>query len=457
MAAPGHLPVPDDPARPAAAAPPSNDDLANATPLSIPGTSTASGFDEATNQIGEPECGWYGGGSVWFSLSPTSDILVRATNSAGWPAAMGTYTATDVTDASTLSLQQCANPGDALVSQLTAGTTYYLRISSPWWGPLSLDVAVSEVAPPANDNRAEAQTIVLDETVTSSTLDATVEDGEAFCDGNASPSVWFDFTAAASATLKLALPSGGRANVYTEPENTAVGCGNAGFLATAGQHYMIQVISAPAGATLTLTLAPNPAPTPWMYNVTGMAGLPVEIYANDTGDPVGLFPTAITWDFGDGTTSTTDPWVARHTYAKDGDYTVTVTSTTSDGRTGSGSLLLPIRTHDIAVVSFTAPTNARVGQSKTFVAGIRNTHYVETANVALYRGGTAGWTLVTQSTVTLPVKPSNKTTSVNLPYLFTSADASAGSVSFKVAVTIYNSEKQTTDNEMVCPPVRVTK
>lgn len=448
-------------APPAYAEPPTNDNFANAETVSVPSSDNPVSFVDATREADEPYCDWYGGDSVWFVMTAPSSGTYRITTATGWPVGVGVYTANSTPDIATLTQVACQPGGDPVLPSLAGGTTYYVQVSAPWsWlGPSSTTMTIEQLLPPANDDFADAQQISLGQTVDVETTAATQEDGEDFCAGTTGNSVWFSFRPATSGTIAVQLPKGGFADVYTGAgfPLDPVSCAVPGFVATGGTSYWIQVVNAPPGSPFTVEAAPAPSPSPWMYNVTGMAGIPVEIYANNTEDPVRLFPTTVSWDFGDGTPGATDPYRVQHTYAKDGDYTVTLTSTTSDGRSGSGILVIPIRTHDVSVVSFTAPTNARAGQSKTFAAGIRNTHYVETAQVVLLRGGPGGWTVVTTSNVTLPVRAANKTTSVNLPYVFTTADAKAGTVSFKVQVSINVAELQTTDNEMVCPPVRVTK
>lgn len=443
---------------PPASAAPGNDNVSDAVPLVVPSSMNAVDFSDATLETGEPTCGPYGGGTVWYQFTPAADARLRITTS-GWPESIGLYAASVPLDAATMLPVDCRPYGDPMVADLVGGTTYYLQLATAPWVPQTSVVSIEVLVPPANDNFADAQVLTLNETVDPATTDASQEPDEDFCAGTSGSTVWYSFRPTSSGTLALSLPQGGFADVYTGTGYPLdpVSCGVPGFVAAGGTQYWIQIVNAPAGSTFAVAPAPAPSPSPWMYNVTGMAGMPVEIYANNTGDPVSLFPTIVSWDFGDGTPGSTDPWRVEHTYAKDGDYTVTLTSTTSDGRSGSGTLLIPIRTHDVSVVSFTAPTNARAGQSKTFVAGIRNTHYVETAQVVLMRGGPGGWVVVTTANVTLPVKAANKSTSVNLPYVFTAADARAGTVSFKVQVYLNVSELQTTDNEMVCPPVRVTK
>jgi PKD repeat protein len=67
-----------------------------------------------------------------------------------------------------------------------------------------------------------------------------------------------------------------------------------------------------------------------------------------SGDPAAVGIASEVWNFGDGTTGTGH--TAHHQYASDGDgdYTVVLTVTTSDGRTASTTLLVQVRTYDVA-------------------------------------------------------------------------------------------------------------
>lgn len=446
-------------APPAAAVPPTNDDLASAATLTVPGSVTAAGFDEATTQTDEPQCGWYGGSTVWYSVQVATDQRVRFRTSSSWPTALAIYTASSTSDLTTLTTLACDSANVPAVLDLVAGTTYYVQVTQSTWNTTPVEVFAAEVAPPANDDFADAAPVVLDTPVSASTTDATNEPDEGYCGWWNGPSVWFAFTAPESKAYVASSAGSGYVSIWTGEGYplTNVACNSYGIAATAGVTYWIQASNMPDWAQLTVSSAPSPAPTVYLSSSAPMAGIPVQFSAYGAEDPAGVSAVTAVWDFGDGTVEPGSLWSAAHTYAKDGDYTVTLTSTTSDGRSGSGHLLVQVRTHDVSVVSFTAPANARAGQTKTFVAGLRNSRYAETVEVALLRGGPGGWSEVTHVTVSLPVKAANKTTSVNLPYVFTAADAKAGLVSFKVQVWLTVPELQITDNEMVCPPVRVTK
>lgn len=157
-------------------------------------------------------------------------------------------------------------------------------------------------------------------------------------------------------------------------------------------------------------------------------------------DPVNSGFASMTWDFGDGTTSN-DLYYTSHKYAANGDYTVTHTVTTSDGRTASASRLISVRTRDISLTKFTRPKDGRVGQQRQFVIGISNKIQPETVHVDLYVSDPSmydGFRLIGSSEQYVPVKSGKKTTDFPFAYTFTEADARLGKVNFKAVAYIVN-------------------
>ncbi|PWK82307.1 PKD domain-containing protein [Lentzea atacamensis] len=73
-------------------------------------------------------------------------------------------------------------------------------------------------------------------------------------------------------------------------------------------------------------------------------------------------PVTTEWDFGDGTIlpPSTDS-SKTYRYAKDGNYTVTVRSTSQDGRTATDTTTVVVKTHDVGIAKFITPASARVG------------------------------------------------------------------------------------------------
>jgi PKD repeat protein len=162
------------------------------------------------------------------------------------------------------------------------------------------------------------------------------------------------------------------------------------------------------------------------------------------------------WDLGDGTTSTA--WTPSHQYAADGDYTVSLTVTTADGRTGSTTRDLQVRTHDVAITKFTVPQSAKAGQTRSVTVDINNTRYPEQVQVELYKSTIDGWQWVGSLQLYVPVRPSNRTTSFAFSYTFTAQDAELGRINFRAVANIVNArDALPTNNEAISLPTKVAK
>jgi hypothetical protein len=163
------------------------------------------------------------------------------------------------------------------------------------------------------------------------------------------------------------------------------------------------------------------------------------------------------WDFGDGATGT--GCCTTHRYAADGDYTVTLTVTTYDGRTASDSRLVPVRTHDVAISRFSVPSSASVNQTRALSVGVSNVRYPDTVQVQLFKsapGSYNGFELVGTLTQLAPVLSKNQTIPFDFSYTFTSDDAAIGKVTFQAIATILGArDAQGADNTAIALPTRV--
>ena len=172
-------------------------------------------------------------------------------------------------------------------------------------------------------------------------------------------------------------------------------------------------------------------------------------------DPAGLGIQSQQWQFGDGATGT--GCCPTHQYAADGDYSVHLTVTTFDGRTGSTTQTVSVRTHDVAITKLSAPTSGRAGQTGTIVVGIKNKRYPETVFVQLLKSVPGGFQFVGVLTQAVPVTSGNSTTGFNFSYTFTAADASIGKVTFKaIAIVVDARDALFADNEAIAPATKVT-
>jgi hypothetical protein len=131
--------------------------------------------------------------------------------------------------------------------------------------------------------------------------------------------------------------------------------------------------------------------------------------------------------------------------------------TTPDGRTGSTSQVVQVRTHDVAIVKIGVPNSAHMGQTIAVNVEVRNTRYPETVQVDLFKGVPGGFQQVGSLTQSVAVRSGNRTTRFPFTYLVTAADRSVGKVSFKAVATIVDHRDALPgDNELTSPPVRVT-
>jgi PKD repeat protein len=227
---------------------------------------------------------------------------------------------------------------------------------------------------------------------------------------------------------------------------------------TQGTTYYFQTadVNGDAGA-LTFTLFVTPPPTAFFFlGPPDRSIFDPMSFTNFSSDPGGVAFQPASWDFGDGTTTTTDEIPVLHQYAKDGDYTVELTVTTLDSRTDSTSQVVHVRTHDVAITKFLTPTAASTGQTRSITIGVSNARYPETVEVELFKSRPDGFGNPVGS-VTQPVPVSKgKTTAFNINYTFTSDDAALGKVSFEAVATIVGARDAfTADNTAISTPTKI--
>ncbi|MGH1384996.1 hypothetical protein, partial [Kordia sp.] len=199
--------------------PPTNDDCANATALTVSGTTcttSVSGTTEnATQSIAAISCNGSTGNAnddVWYSFTATQanhDITVTpgTLTNAVVDLRSGTCTGTniDCADATTGTSAEVIN-----ATGLTTGTTYYVRVYS--FGSTgnegTFDICVtSPITPPSNDDCGTATALSISPTstcvtsVSGTTVNATQSIAAISCGGftgNADDDVWYSFVATAT-------------------------------------------------------------------------------------------------------------------------------------------------------------------------------------------------------------------------------------------------------------------
>lgn len=450
----------------AQAAPPSNDDFDNATPLTLPYAEEVD-LREATAAPDDPgACFPLRSNTVWYSFTSAQDTTLRLDFG-------GAYLDTAIFTGSRGALElvpgTCSGDGDVRSLTARAGVTYHLKVAGEEWEG-RFRFTASTVARPDHDDFAAAESVGELPFLGRVTLAAaTVEANEptASCDHNpGSPSVWYTYTPAETGALALDADSWGGhptvAGVYTGTslaDLTEVECVDyrSVFRAEAGRTLFIQFNSAGSGAEeLVFGLREAAALQPWLRISPEAPSVYDNVRFDDySNDPEGYGTSIAELDFGDGTVVDPQPSYAYHRYAEDGDYTVVLTSSGIGGRTVTTSQVLSVRTHDVAVTGFAAPAAGRVGETKPLTVDVANTRYDENVTVTLYRGTAAGYESVGTVTKVVPARP-KRTVRFSFDYTFTAADLAEGNVVFKaVAVAADVREAVPADNTVIAPSTRV--
>jgi hypothetical protein len=157
-------------------------------------------------------------------------------------------------------------------------------------------------------------------------------------------------------------------------------------------------------------------------------------FSDSSWDGAGFPFVAYTWDLGSEVVSTDYSFI--HRFAQDGDYTVHHSATTADGRTGSVTQVIAVRTHDVGITRMTRPKASRPGQTRRLIVSVQNRHYPEVVAVELYKSTPSGFQFVGRLEQTLPVR--STPTDFYFSYTFTAADAAMGSVNFQAIATLVN-------------------
>ncbi|UCG54917.1 MAG: PKD domain-containing protein [Dehalococcoidia bacterium] len=203
-----------------------------------------------------------------------------------------------------------------------------------------------------------------------------------------------------------------------------------------------------------LEVTPPPEVYFYFYPYTPSFFDTVQFYDNSY-DPAYVGIESQVWDFGDGTTAT--GCCPNHRYEIDGDYTVQLTVTTYDGRTGSTSETIRVETHDVAITRIIAPQAASSGQTRQITVDINNKGYPENVAVTISKSTPNGFQEFGYLIQFVPVHQANQTTRFSFRYTFTNEDAIIGKVTFKaIACILNNRDALPGDNEAIASPTKVT-
>ena len=454
-----------------AATPPANDAFADATTVDALPATFSTDLTLATTESGEPlpSCAGGGGQTAWwsFTAAQTGTLTISAGSYSQFTAA---YTGAGL---ASLVEQTCLFGFGYVPLHLIAGERVLLQVG--FWSPqagtagLTLDFQ----AAPGNDDFANALPIAQGDSVAVDLTGATVETGEpnppscAYWPGG---SVWYDYTGTGE-SVGFALSPGSTyfaIAAYTGSDVaslSALGCRlfdgpPLTIRPLAGQHVRLQVWSYDycCGKTTTLSVVTPGAPVPAFATSIGDPSTFDDVtFVDQTQDPGGNPDVAWTWTFGDGTTSTDQYPI--HRYAADGTYPVTLSVVTSDGRTGTATQDITIRTHDVGIAKFMVPSTARAGQTKPITVGIGNRHYPETVTVELFVSRRDGsYQSIGSVTQSVPVLGAGQTVSFSFSYLFTRDDATAGKVTFQAVATVTTARDAfPSDNQAISLATKVSK
>lgn len=459
------------------AAPPSNDDFDTPTVINALPYVTEQDTTAATKVFDDPyDCtGYVASGSVWFSYTATEDGLLRLkTEGSGQDLVVTTLTGPrhELRHVDWYTNGCSRSRAKPVTFRATAGQTYHFMVTGQNVTGGALKLALDRIAPLANDDFANAQPVTLPFSAPKPDFSlASPQDTEPYASACYSseglPSVWYSYTPAQnqSVVVQVKSSSGGgpvisvfEGAALSELElrkctGTSAYNGKAVGL-TGGKTYFFQLAgSAGDDSRSTLELKEAPAFTTNLSYSTTSGGpsvndtIPFRVYTSNAFDD----PVLTEWDFGDGTKlPASEETDQSHRYAKDGVYTATIRSTTSDGRISTDTAEVTVKTHDVGITKFTVPASARAGQQKQITVQVGNTRYLETAAVTLYKHDGEWWREVGVLKLDVPAHPTRK---VNFPfsYTFTPEDAATGKVTFKAEVKLEYPvyDANTGDNEVI--------
>jgi PKD repeat protein len=407
--------------------------------------------------------------TVWYRYVPQTQEVLRADSSGSGPPSNVNVYRSFGPGLMNLSFIGCGSNGSAVQWSADAGAVYYIQAGTAYGG--TLHVNLQKVAAPPNDNFADAASVgSLPFDATADTTAATLESGEPSptCFG-AQPagSVWWAYTPSESGSVSASANSGfpNEVAAYTGSSVsglTQLGCRAFGGVITihvdAGTTYYFQAggIYGYRGS-LSFHLDVTPPPQANFYtSISDPSSYDSIQFYDQSSDPGGLGIQSQDWNFGDGGSAT--GCCPAHRYTSDGDYTVALTVTTPDGRTGTIRRVIHVLTHDVGIAKIAAPQNGSVGQTRQVQVSVFDLRYPEQVQVQLLKSIPGGYELVGTLTQSISPRGKNQTTPYTFNYTFTADDGNTGKVTFKaVAMIVGARDALPADNEAIAPPTRVSR
>ena len=241
---------------PALAAPPANDNFADAEVITTLPFSATVDITEAGIEPDEFHICPDMDSTVWYSFTPTQNIAVRAdTIGSSIAAKINLYLASGPGLADLTGLSCSISNGSANF-YMEAGKTYYLHVGSATFGQTgTIQVNLEQIFPPTNDNFADAEAIgSLPFTATADVTNATNEQDERQSCYLMDRTVWYSFTPTETMAVQVDIsgsPVSANVNIYLSSGpgisglGFALGCtGNNNdsfnFYAEAGKTYYLQ-------------------------------------------------------------------------------------------------------------------------------------------------------------------------------------------------------------------------
>jgi PKD repeat protein len=341
--------------------------------------------------------------SVWYTYTPADDAAVTATLVDG---VVGVFTGTSIDD---LVRVACSQPGTTpLTVQLAGDTAYYFAVSDRNFVGGVVTFNLTDAPSPVADFHFYPWN-PTSLSPTSFTDDSFDPGGRTFA------SRLWDFGDGTSAS----------------------GCCPSHQFAADGDYTVTLTVTTTDGRTDSASIVVpvrTPIPSPvadFHYDPLDPNRVSTISFTDDSIDPAGQTFVSTLWYFGDGTSAS--GCCPTHQYAEDGDYAVTLTVTTTDGRTDNRTRIVSVRTHDVAIVSVDVPKVGVVGSTKTVSVYVASGDYTENVQVYLLRSVPGGFETVNLQTQTIPA---STTAAFRFAYTFTSSDASLGTIAFQAHAVI---------------------
>jgi len=365
---------------------PTNDNFTNAQGIALlPFTATVD-ITNATNEPSEQQNCYSMDRTVWYSFTPTETMLIRANTQGSTVSGIVSIYYASGPVISDLQFLGCSSPDGSPTFIVEANQTYYLQVGAAFGEVGNIQINLEQVPPVANDDFANAVSVgalpfsdTRDTSTATSALDDPVD-----CYNNGS--VWYQFTPSGNTTITamantfgsdydttLAVYTGSRGALELIPG----GCNDdfsslqsrVVFNATGGTTYYFMVgfccgNGGTGGGNLIFSVeeyVPVSPQASFSFDPSEPSTTDTIQFYDGSYDPENIGIETWEWDFGDGSPLSTDQY-PTHLYSTDGDYDVTLTVTTFDGRSASTTQTVQVRTQftytiDIKPGSQTNPIN----------------------------------------------------------------------------------------------------